>query len=287
MLTHSEYFSPEKMLSHLSMLTKLERLKIEFDPHQTLPDCPGRSRDLPLLARTLLPVLTTLWLQGSNEYLEVLVAWIDTPLLDTLTVIFRPQPIFNTPQLIQFISRSPKFKPCVEARVVFDSNFYAWVTLSQKSGGKIHLELLSSLPCQLLPLTQLCNLSIPQTFTSAVEHLYIVEEVSDNDFIGDIEDSPAQWLEILHPFTAVKGLYVSYQFVLHIAVTLQEIVGERVTEVLPALETLFLDDRFPAGPKQEAFGQFVAARRLAGHPIAVSQWNGNIIKDMWDEEEEN
>ena len=60
-----------------------------------------------------------------------------------------------------------------------------------------------------------------------------------------------------------------------------------MTEVLPALETLFLDDRFPAGPKQEAFGQFVAARRLAGHPIAVSQWNGNIIKDMWDEEGEN
>jgi hypothetical protein len=285
MLTHSENFFPGTMLSHLSVLTRLERLKIEFDPRQSLPDWPGKSRDPPLLTCTLLPVLTNLWLQGSNEYLEVLVAWIDTPLLDTLTVIFRPQPIFNTPQLIQFISRSPKFKPCDEARVVIDYNLDAWVTLPQKSGGKIQLELLPSQPCRLLPLAQLCNLSTPRTFTSAVEHLYIVVEVSENGFDGgDMENSPARWLEIFHPFTAVKGLYVSHELVLHIADTLQELVGGRVTEVLPALQTLFIDDRLPSGVEQYVFRQFVAARRLAGHPIAVSLWNG--IKDIWDEEKD-
>ena len=62
------------------------------------------------------------------------------------------------------------------------------------------------------------------------------------------------------------------EFARCIAPALQELVGERVTEVLPALESLFLEDLQPSGPVQEAIGQFVAARQLLGHPVAVSRW---------------
>ena len=86
----------------------------------------------------------------------------------------------------------------------------------------------------------------------------------------DIESS--QWLELLHPFTAVKGLYASREIAPRIAPAIQELVGERVMEVLPALRGIFLEEPFPSGPVQETIGQFVAARQLAGHPIAVSLW---------------
>ena len=58
-----------------------------------------------------------------------------------------------------------------------------------------------------------------------------------------------------------------------IALTLEELAGGRVTEVLPALRTLVLEETLPSGV-QETIDKFVAARELAGHPIAISPWPG-------------
>jgi hypothetical protein len=103
-----------------------------------------------------------------------------------------------------------------------------------------------------------------------VEHLYITEAgLSRLRWQEDIENS--QWLELLLPFTTVKGLYISREFAPRLAPALQELVRERVTEVLPALQSLFLKEPLP-GPVQETIGQFVAARQLASRPIAVSRW---------------
>jgi hypothetical protein len=105
-----------------------------------------------------------------------------------------------------------------------------------------------------------------------LENLYICEDGYPRlRWQNDTEN--AQWLELLHPFAAVKNLYLSKEFTLLIAPALQELVGERVVEILPVLQGLFLEEVSPAGPVQEAIGQFVAARQLSGHPIAVSQWD--------------
>jgi hypothetical protein len=42
--------------------------------------------------------------------------------------------------------------------------------------------------------------------------------------------------------------------------------------VLPALQALFLEEPLPSGPVLEIIRKFVAARQLAGHPVAVSRW---------------
>ena len=277
----SEYISPETMLSYFSELTRLERLKIDFESPQSLPDH-QRSRDPLLLTRTLFPVLKKLCLEGVSEYLDGLVACIDTPLLNTLVVTVADEPIFNTPQLVHFINRTPTLKAQDEARLVFEPDVDAWITFPQAFGGKIRVEIASSPSNQLLSLAQLCSSSIPQPFISAVEHLYVVEGAPHDERLrGDIEKSPAQWLELLRPYTAVKNLYISWQFAPHIALTLQELVGERVTEVLPALQTLFLEKIPPVESIQEPVEQFVAARQLAGHPIAISPWK--CTKDVCEE----
>jgi hypothetical protein len=124
---------------------------------------------------------------------------------------------------------------------------------------------------QLSSLAQVCGSFFPQALNPTVEHLYILEDrYSGLRWHGDIENS--QWLELLHPFTAVKGLYISREFASRIAPVLQELVGEGTTGVLPALQTLFLEETLPSGHVQEAIGQFVAARQLAGHPISISRW---------------
>src|SRR5260370_41686469 len=80
-------------------------------------------------------------------------------------------------------------------------------------------------------------------------------------------------LEVLHSFTSVKNLYVSRKLTPSIAPALQELVGERAIEELPALESLFLEELHPSGPVEEAIEKFVAARQLAGHSVIVSHWD--------------
>jgi hypothetical protein len=71
----------------------------------------------------------------------------------------------------------------------------------------------------------------------------------------------------------VKNLYVRKEFMQCIVTALQELVGERVTDVLPALESLFLEELQASEPDQEAIGQLAVARQVSGRPVAVSQWN--------------
>ena len=105
-----------------------------------------------------------------------------------------------------------------------------------------------------------------------VEHLYISRprfsllQWQDEDYM--------EWRIIFHLFKSVKNLYVSKEFVQQILLSLQELLRE---SVLPALENLFLENLQPSGPDHEdneAVGQFVAARQLLGHPVAVSHWDG-------------
>jgi hypothetical protein len=82
----------------------------------------------------------------------------------------------------------------------------------------------------------------------------------------------------------VKCLYISREFTPRLVLALQDLVGERVTEVLPTLQTLFLEETHVLGPVQEAIGQFVAARQLIDQHVTLSHWNG--INDVCDEMED-
>ena len=88
-----------------------------------------------------------------------------------------------------------------------------------------------------------------------------------------------QWLELLHPFTSVKNLYLSQNLTMRIAPSLQELAADRgrVTDVLPALQNLFLK-RPQSGPIQDAVKQFVAARQLSGRLVFDHHWK----RGLWD-----
>ena len=116
---------------------------------------------------------------------------------------------------------------------------------------------------QLSYLAQVCSSSLPSL--STVEHLKIFSYRSH--WQDDIEST--QWLELLSPFASVTNLVLFDGLVPLVAPALQELAGERVTEVLPMLQRLHLE-----GPRQrkhveEAVRQFITARQLSGHPVAV------------------
>ena len=262
-IPHSGYVSPESMVNCLSVLTRLEKLDIGFESPRS---CPARKRQRsPPQALTVLPVLTQLWFKGVSEYLEELLARIDAPLLNNLWITFFHQLIFDTPLLAQFITRTPNFKAHNEAHVFFLDEEVS-VTLPQISNEMLRLGISSRrTDWQLSSLAQVCRSSFP-TFIPTVEHLYLLED-EFVDWQDDIENS--QWLELLCQFTAVKHLYISWEFAPHFASILPKFVAEKGAEVLPTLQTLFMEEPESV---HETIGKFVAARQLSSHPVAVSHW---------------
>jgi len=266
-ISHSGYFSPEAMVRCLSTLTRLERLTLGFNSPLSRPV--RESRRLHPLTRSALPALTYFRFKGVSEYLEDLVARIDAPLLDRLDITFFHRLIFDTPQLTQFVARTPNMRPPAEARIVFsdrDVEVTSPQTLSRRFALRISCR---QSDWQLSSLAQVCSSSFP---IYTVERLHICEnEYYRPRWEDDIEDS--QWLEVLHPFTALKDLHVSQEFLPRIAPALQQLAGE----VLPYLQSVFLGGLHPSRPVREAIEKFVAARKLAGHPIAVSHSDGRQL----------
>jgi hypothetical protein len=203
--------------------------------------------------------------------LEQLVARIDTPRLEAFYITFFNQIVFDAPKTTQFISRTPSLGARVEARLAF-GNDVAEVRLSSQT-SKFE-QILVKIPCkefdwQISSLEQVCTSSLP--LLSKLEDLYIFEETnSPPNWKDNIENM--LWLELLCPFTTVKNLYLSENFAQRIAPALEELVGDRATEVLPALQNLFLEGLQPSGPVQEGMAKFTATRQLSGHPITVSLW---------------
>ena len=270
-IPHSGYLTPEVIVTGLAVLANLKILTIGFESPLS---CPNRKRRRPPPpSRAILPVLTRFEFYGVNEYLEDLMARIDAPLLDSIWITFFHQLIFDTPQLAQFMRRTTRFQTLNEAHVDFD-HFGGQVeshpptrSLDERSRLRISCR---ELDWQLSSLAQVYTSFFPSIHM--VGHLYIYgPQFLPPQWQHDIEN--VQWLEILQPFTSVKNLYVSNNFAQCFAQTLQELAGERRTDVLPALESLFVEELQPSGPVQKSIGKFSAARQSLGQPVTVSQWN--------------
>jgi hypothetical protein len=105
-----------------------------------------------------------------------------------------------------------------------------------------------------------------------LEDLYIYEGPGFQwDWKDDIENG--LWLQLLHPVIAVKNLYLSEEIARRIGPALQELAEGRTTEVLPALQNIFLKGLEPSRPVQEGIRQFVASRQVIGRPVTVSRWD--------------
>ena len=270
-IPHIGYFSPEAIVTALSTLTSLRQLCLEFESPRSLPH--EGNRHPPSLTRSVLPALNRLTFKGVGEYLEDLAALIDAPRLDFLHITMFNQIYFDTPQSIQFMSRTPKLTAFKKACLIFMNNAAA-VVLSSTPDIIGDEELEVNILCkvsdwQVSSLEQVCNWCLPPL--SALEDLDIYDySKSPRDWGDNIENS--LWVELLHPFSAVKNLYISAKLALCIGPALEELVGSRTMEVLPVLQNIFLEGLQPSGHVQEGIVKFIAARELSGRPITVSMW---------------
>jgi hypothetical protein len=203
--------------------------------------------------------------------LDDIVAGMDTPRLDHLSISLFNQIEFDTPQFVQFISRTPTFGAFKGARLFFKNDHARVELFSQTPGSRgLDLDILcGDVGWQMSSVGQVCTSCLPPL--STLEDLYIFElEYSCRHRPDNIENT--LWLELLRPFASVKNLYLSGQVAPHIVPALDELIGARTTEVLPTLQNIFLEELQLSGPVQEGVGRFIATRQVAGHSIAVSRW---------------
>ena len=273
-IPNSGYIPPEAMVTNISALTRLKLLSLHFQSPRSRPD--GAGQLLPTLTRTPLPSLTDLDFRGVTEYLEDLVARIDVPLLNRANITLFNQLVFDISQFPNLTCRTEKFKALDQADVVLDS-YSININLLPKGGAVNPIWLKLGISCikldwQLSALAQVCNSCLPTL--SSLERLSIC---NDNIYPpshrqDDIDNT--QWLELLNPFVTVKDLCLSKEVAQHVASALQGLSEERVTEVLPALQDIFIEGLQPSGLVQEAFHNFVIVRGRQDSrvPVAIHSW---------------
>jgi len=194
--------------------------------------------------------------------LESLISHIDAPLLSHLDIKFFNQLIFNIPRLCSFIRDAEKLRSPSRACITFSSGFV------EISLARFSLWILcQASDQQVSSLTQVCNSSFLSLFN--LGHLEICEcWFIQPQWQANVEN--AQWLELLRRFTTVKSLSLSKEFTPRVVPALQDLSGERVMDVLPTLQNIFLPESLLSGPVKQALTQFLTARQLSGHPVAVN-----------------
>jgi len=262
----SGYISPESMVVILSALTRLKSFYLSFDPPQFWAH--GAGQRPPALTRVVLPALTNFDFSGSSEYLEDMVSRIEAP-LECIAMAFE-ELVFDIPLLRDFIGRTQILNAPHRADTSF-SEFDARISLFRRKEDVdfkvLYFEILCD-PSESQPssLARACNLLLPTL--PSLEHLGIYESgVLPLQWQHEVELT--QWMEFLRPFITVKDLVLDEQAVLSVSSALQELVGERVTEILPALQNIFLEGFQSSSPVPEGIAKFIAARELSGRPVIV------------------
>ena len=263
----SGYISPQEMVTGLSALTCLESLSLTFRSPQSLAE---RSiRIPPPRSHTLLPALTYIGFLGTPEYMEDLLAQIDTPLLENVNIGLFDQEVLEVSELAKFVYRTDKLSSLNQAEVTFRSDYIS-ITLSPVMVTDPKTFILN-LTCpefalRLSYVARFCASCLPDL--SPFEFLHIIVPFH-HTWQNVINNSDPQWLDLLCLFNSVKDLHLSRRVAPHVAQALRELPVERVMKLLPALEKVFIPDLKHSGPVSDAISGFAEVRQLSGHPVFI------------------
>jgi hypothetical protein len=248
-IPYSGYIPPEEMATSLSALPKLKSLIIDFEKTELI-SLKEIINQVPLLPRFVLPALTRLEFEGTSEYMELLAARIDAPLLDDFQMTFFHWAEFgfyteflsDIPQTIRFISLLDSFRSS-SLTLEFDLHFRA--SISFPSDPTCHSAIPPSLyiDCtrldwQVISVTRICSQILP--FCSRIKSLNIKCHRQRGIKQDESEMDPMLWSQLFHIFPSVQRLDIPAMLESSIALALQGLTGESVAEVLPLLHSLFI-----------------------------------------------
>jgi hypothetical protein len=284
------YISPQAMVNALSALVRLRSLSLTF--RRFLPPLDRAIKiPSPHHMRTLLPALRHLSFQGFSEYMEVLVAHTDAPLLECVDLTLFHQEVLEISELAKFIRRSDKLLLADRAEVTYDHEFIS-ITLAEERSLLVkrnpsicHKSLWLALECHQWDfrpsyLAHFCASCLPTISNFKILCIRGPTGNADHTWWRVIDDDvDVPWLEVLRLFNTVKHLCLFDNFAYWVAQGLTGLPAEWVTEVLPAMDAVFIESLDPSGPAMEAISEFAKARQLSGHPVSIYDWVGNVHEE--------
>jgi hypothetical protein len=180
---------------------------------------------------------------------------------------FFNQLVFDTPHLRHLISRTEQLKTPDHATIRFYPS-----NVSISLSPRLWLQI-SCIPSdwQLSSLAQLHDTAL--SFLT-VKSLEISNPRNWEDAVENI-----QWLDLLSLFPFVKDLVVSEKTFQLVAPALDEFAGGSVTEVLPALQNIFVQSPQSSELNKKDIARFIDTRFVLGRPVTVQYRYGERLDE--------
>ncbi|KAH9953956.1 hypothetical protein BC827DRAFT_1245653 [Russula dissimulans] len=259
-------FCPNDFLRLLSPMPQLETVGVTLHSPVASRDVERKLLHVPITTQVTFPNLRWFAFRGSSAYLEALLPWMTTPLLEKLQILFYNQLRFALPHLLQFMRATENLR--FNSARLMSHEEAIFVRMYPHKEAKVY-SLYMQVSCRHLD-WQVASaaqvFSAVRTVFSAVEHLtleygrYLTSSEWHNEADG------AQWRELLRSFSSVKTLRVDKELVGQLSRSLQSDDGESPLELLPELKELSYLAPRDIG---DVFGAFIDARLNAGSPVAL------------------
>ncbi|KAH9169993.1 hypothetical protein EDB89DRAFT_2072470 [Lactarius sanguifluus] len=258
-IPQTSYISPEVMVAHLAVFPKLQTLHIGFLSPDSLPD----RIILPPATRTVLPALNHF--SCACDYVDNFVARIDAPQLRSIEIYYFDHHLdlqashqalldLEFKQLSEFINRSESLKRTLSGHcqiIVDNIEDAVECCIGGTIGDKVERQELKTgifvyLQCDwmkhiILHLAHVLSRIAP--VLSDIIHFAINPERSKPSSRSSLADlNFFEWLHLIRPFSSVQTLFVAAIFAGHVSSVLRDTAGLTISEVLPALELLCLED---------------------------------------------
>jgi len=264
-------FSPGDVLLWLSLLPRLEIFGVSFFFPTVDSVAEARLLYMKTMTHVTLPKLRRFIFEGTIVFLEALLPWITTPLLDGFQISFFGHSTISIPCLQQFMTtiEQPKYN---RARLLFDTNL---VSIGMYPPGWDETEpFLVEVNCvhfgpQVESIAQI--LAALGTAFSKVENLTLEYRSSLSILETPPEEvSRERWHEIFRSFSSVKTLSFPGELVWVLSLSLHPEDRESPMDLLPELKELsYSPDRNFKSLASDQLTAFAHARQNAGHPFTL------------------
>ena len=265
-IQESCYFPPAHLVTQLRGLY-LEELLISFSTPIPFSSTEGGLLPAPIPPVTL-PSLRRLTFQGMGVYLDNLVAQINAPLLERLSLTLFFELAYTLVNLTEFIHGTKRIG-CVISRVIFNKDGVsvdAGHHGQQQDFGKfsLHVNVNCGPEWQIDSATRVC--SAIGMVLSTVEELTLDLDVRGMPLDWNKSLDSMLWYKLLPPFNAVKKLRIGSSLTFELSQALGSVAGGSVLEFLPELQEI--EVQF-IGDAKEVFSAFLETRKFVGRPVRL------------------
>jgi hypothetical protein len=256
---------PYDLYQRLSLLSQLVILRTGI-AHFPTDEREGQQLDILFITPLTLPNLRLFEFIGHSIYLETLLPWVTTPLLEKLQITFLTyrislSPSHPLPCLLKFIRKADVLDFGSVKFLFAERVATAWVYPQERARAFVFCLRITTSPLG-LQASEMANIfeKLRPAFSTVAD---LTINYSGHSRLHLAE--PIQWHNLFRSLNHVKTLRVHGHFPENLSRSLLS-DGEPLPEVLPNLQVL----ECPVGcDASDAFAAFVNARKAAGYPIRL------------------